>query len=283
MRPLLIALALALGSGLFAPVSHAGALVTRWTEGHSFKTRMIVGARLREGGGKQLVAGLEIVMEPGWKTYWRNPGDAGGIPPNFNWSKSRNLKSATVLYPAPKRFTDKTGTTIGYKHHVVLPVLIEPKAPAQPVGIAMDTDFGICREICIPARAQLAAEVALADIAILPPALAKALDRVPVPIKPGKAGRHPHLVASTIREGASPMLILDVTYPDGTAGADLFVEPLGRLYLPVVRPFGKPAGATARFALDLSGDVTVKQIRGQRLRLTIVSDAASSEAELTVK
>jgi DsbC/DsbD-like thiol-disulfide interchange protein len=282
-RPLVVATTLSLGVTLCASALHAGTLATGWNEGHSFKTRMIIGARIRQGGARQLVAGLEIVLEPGWKTYWRSPGDAGGIPPNFDWSKSRNLKSVRVLYPAPHRFTDTIGTTIGYKHHVVLPAVIEPRDPTKPVGIALDTEFGVCREICIPARAQLAVEVSPGKIAALPPQLANALDDVPLPLAADKTGKRPHLVATTLRNGPSPALIFDVAYPDGVSGADLFAESLGSLYLPVVKPLGKPVGGTARFALDLSGDVTPNQIRGQRLRLTIVSDAASSEMELTVK
>jgi DsbC/DsbD-like thiol-disulfide interchange protein len=283
MKSLVIALALTLFVPPVTEPAHAGGFATPWQEGHSFKTRMVLGSMPRNDGGNQLVAGIEIVPEPGWKTYWRNPGDAGGIPPNFDWSKSRNLKSAKVLYPAPKRFSDSIGTTIGYKHHVIFPVLIEPKDPAKPVGIALDAEYGICREICIPARAQLATEVTLADVASLPPALAEALSHVPIPIANDKPGKRPHIVFAKIQKGAKPALVFDVSYPGGTSKADLFVEPLGDLYLPVVMPLGKQSANQARYALDLSGDVTPDQIRGQRLRLTIVSEAASSELVLIVK
>src|SRR5690606_3324502 len=42
--------------------------------------------------------GLHVALAPGWKTYWRSPGEAG-IPPSFDWSGSRNLAAATVLWP----------------------------------------------------------------------------------------------------------------------------------------------------------------------------------------
>ena len=59
------------------------------------------------------------------------PGEAGGVPPSFDWSKSTNLESAQVLYPAPKRFTDKAGDTVGYKGTVLFPVRLKPKDASQ--------------------------------------------------------------------------------------------------------------------------------------------------------
>ncbi|MCX8508161.1 MAG: protein-disulfide reductase DsbD family protein, partial [Rhodobacteraceae bacterium] len=44
----------------------------------------------RTESGSQMAA-LRLTMAPGWKTYWRAPGDAG-IPPRFDWTGSANLK-----------------------------------------------------------------------------------------------------------------------------------------------------------------------------------------------
>ncbi len=48
-------------------------------------------------------AGLEIVLHPRRKTYWRYPGDSG-VPPRFNWSGSTNVADVSVLWPAPHAF-----------------------------------------------------------------------------------------------------------------------------------------------------------------------------------
>ena len=53
-----------------------------------------------EQAGRVFRAGIEIKLKQGWKTYWRYPGDSG-VPPAFDFSKSQNVKSVTVLYPAP--------------------------------------------------------------------------------------------------------------------------------------------------------------------------------------
>src|SRR5262245_25804867 len=66
-------------------------------------------------------AGVELRLGTGWKTYWRYPGDSG-VPPRFDFSKSTNVKSVTVQWPAPHRFSDESGASIGYKGGVLLPL-----------------------------------------------------------------------------------------------------------------------------------------------------------------
>src|ERR1700680_2214125 len=50
-----------------------------------------------------LGAVIEIRLDTGWKTYWRYPGDSG-VPPTLDFAGSENVKSVTVLWPAPGRF-----------------------------------------------------------------------------------------------------------------------------------------------------------------------------------
>jgi len=96
-------------------------------------------------------AGIEIRLAPGWKTYWRYPGDSG-VPPRFDFSASTNVKSVTVRYPAPQQLKDESGISIGYKHDVVFPLDIVPQDAGQPVVLALKADYAICEKICIPAE-----------------------------------------------------------------------------------------------------------------------------------
>ncbi|MGI9411017.1 MAG: protein-disulfide reductase DsbD domain-containing protein, partial [Hyphomicrobiaceae bacterium] len=157
----------------------AGPMMTDWAVGHKSKARLLVGALPAPDGRLRIYAGVEVAMESGWKTYWRHPGDAGGVPPYFDWSKSQNIKATKQLFPTPTRFRDVDGMSIGYKSHVVLPVEIELKSKDQRVGLAVDFQYGVCREICIPARARLALAVEPADLRSMPPQLAVALATVP--------------------------------------------------------------------------------------------------------
>src|SRR5688572_22967861 len=43
---------------------------------------------------------LHIVLQPGWKTYWRSPGDAG-YPPQIDVAGSTNAARAELMWPVP--------------------------------------------------------------------------------------------------------------------------------------------------------------------------------------
>src|SRR5712691_2839794 len=73
--------------------------------------RLIAGSRTSDAMAR---AGIEIKLAPGWKTYWRYPGDSG-VPPRFDFAGSENVKSIEIMWPAPHRLSDESGITIGYK------------------------------------------------------------------------------------------------------------------------------------------------------------------------
>lgn len=100
------------------------------------------------------MAAVELELAPGWKTYWRSPGDAG-IPPTFDWSGSENVKSVRIHWPAPRVFELNGMQTIGYHEHLVLPVEITPKDPARPIRLSVSVELGVCDEICLPASLSL--------------------------------------------------------------------------------------------------------------------------------
>ncbi|MWD26677.1 hypothetical protein E0K89_004225 [Aquicoccus sp. SCR17] len=110
---------------------------------------VLPGWRLADG---RHVAGLRLRLEPGWKTYWRAPGDAG-IPPDFDWSGSRNIAAVEVNWPRPKVFDQNGMTSIGYAQEVVLPVVATPRG-AGPLQLRGEVDIGVCKDICVPETLQ---------------------------------------------------------------------------------------------------------------------------------
>jgi len=115
-----------------ALANSATPVTSDWVQGYNTKARLVAGHAVRDGQ-KALYAGVELAMPQGWKTYWRTPGDAGGVPPEFDWKGSQNLQSARVLYPAPHRLSDKAGDAVGYKGGVIFPVLGKPADAAKPI------------------------------------------------------------------------------------------------------------------------------------------------------
>ncbi|WP_439149245.1 protein-disulfide reductase DsbD domain-containing protein [Sulfitobacter sp.] len=96
------------------------------------------------------VAAIRMTMAPGWKTYWRAPGDMG-IPPHFDWGGSENLSTVAVEWPAPTVFREKNLTTIGYRDQVLLPLVITTSDKGAPVMLNTTIDMGVCLDICVPA------------------------------------------------------------------------------------------------------------------------------------
>ncbi len=95
------------------------------------------------------MAGLELKLAKGWKTYWRSPGDAG-IPPTFDWEGSGNIASVNILWPAPKVFVLNGLLTIAYKDKVVFPIQITPGDSGQPIEVKARVDLGVCEDVCVP-------------------------------------------------------------------------------------------------------------------------------------
>src|SRR5438552_5623907 len=114
-------------------------------DGHS-AVRLLAGSR----SGAVLLGGIAFELQPGWKTYWRTPGDSG-VPPRFDFSKSDNVEAVTVLWPAPMKFDDGAGGfSLGYKKQVVLPLRIIAKNNDKPVTLRAHISYAVCDKLCIP-------------------------------------------------------------------------------------------------------------------------------------
>ncbi|MGC1494798.1 MAG: protein-disulfide reductase DsbD domain-containing protein [Sulfitobacter sp.] len=102
------------------------------------------------------VAAIKLTLAPGWKTYWRSPGD-NGIPPAFDWSGSSNLRGVGITWPAPKVFRQSGVRTIGYANELVLPITIAPRKSGKPIKLRANLDIGVCSDICVPHQMTLRA------------------------------------------------------------------------------------------------------------------------------
>ncbi len=207
--------------------------------------RLIAGANKHDAA--ILRSGIEIKLQPGWKTYWRYPGDSG-VPPRMDFSGSENLEGAKVLYPAPHLFTDETGQSLGYKDSVILPLQVSPRQPGKPVTLRLKLDYAVCEKLCIPAAGR--AELTLAIGGSSHDAeLAASEERVPKPVTAAAAG----LTLRRVNNGPKPLVLVDLAAPTGKA-VDLFVEgPTPEWALPIPKPAqGAPSGRR-HFGFELDG------------------------------
>jgi thiol:disulfide interchange protein DsbD len=107
--------------------------------------------------GEPFWVGLRLKMEPGWHTYWKNPGDSG-LPTRIKWTLPDGFEAGPIDWPYPEPFSQGPVTSYGYEHEVLLPVAITPPAsllPGRPVTLAARVDWLECQEACLPGRADL--------------------------------------------------------------------------------------------------------------------------------
>ncbi len=141
---------------------------------------ILPGWQLPDGGH---MAGVQITLAPGWKTYWRSPGDSG-IPPSFDWTGSQNVRAVRIHWPAPSVFFTNGMQSIGYHDQVVLPVEVTAIDPALPMRLAATVELGVCDDICLPASLSLASD-------LIPPGASDAAIKAALnsrPASPGEAG-----------------------------------------------------------------------------------------------
>lgn len=98
---------------------------------------------------------LHIVLQPGWKTYWRSPGDAGYPPQVEVAAGSRNVADAKLMWPVPHRFELFGLQTFGYGEEVAFPLMVTPQVPGGPVSLKAKIRYLVCEQICVPQESDL--------------------------------------------------------------------------------------------------------------------------------
>jgi cytochrome c biogenesis protein CcdA len=128
-----------------------------------FQGRQLVTPRLLADAdgivpGHPVTLGLRLETEPGWNTYWQYAGDAG-VATTLVWTLPPGFKAGPIQWPIPERITDPGDIVVyGYQGDVLLPVQIQVPAdlqPGQTVIIRAHATWLVCKDVCIPGRADL--------------------------------------------------------------------------------------------------------------------------------
>lgn len=210
------------------------------------------------------ISAIRLTLKPGWKTYWRAPGDAG-IPPQFNWRGSRNLKALQVSWPAPKVFDQNGMRSIGYENQVILPLHITPRRNGDAIDVKLKLEIGVCEDICIPETLRLRGTL-------------NTTTRTP---DPSIAGALASLPFSASEVGAKGVTCAMKPISDGIQlTARLTLPPAGGQEVVVVEP-GQPgiwvsqantsrSGQTLTATVDMVGDGGPFAVNRSNLRFTVL-------------
>ena len=121
--------------------------------------------------------GLKVKLSPGWKTYWRHPGETG-FSPEFDWTGSLNLSAVKVLWPHPKIFNDNGMLSFGYEDYVILPIEFTPYNAAKLIKARLNLRLGICEKLCVPVSRSLTTKLR-ASKTVLDSEIVEYMNRLP--------------------------------------------------------------------------------------------------------
>jgi suppressor for copper-sensitivity B len=272
--------ALALAGAALLGLAHAAAAeeaASAWVRNEHAALRLIAAA-IATGNADTVQVGLQFELRPGWKTYWRSPGDAG-FPPRGDWSRSSNVADVSMAWPAPERFEVLGFETFGYERQVVLPMTVRIAEPGQPVVVRGSVDYLVCERICVPYTAELALQLPAGPPA--PSAFAHLINRYAAQVPSAGAGL---TVESASLRLDPPALAVRVASTLPVVRLDAIVEgPEGWSF---TRPRVEvaPDRLSATLVLPAQGNpgTDARQLVGQALTITAVDEGRAAESRLSV-
>lgn len=107
--------------------------------------------------GQPLRLALRQQIEPGWHTYWSNPGESG-LPTTIDWCLPQNFTAGVIAWPTPERFRYGPVVGYGYRGEVLLPVTIDVPPdllPGTTFMLSAHVSWLVCSQTCIPEDAEL--------------------------------------------------------------------------------------------------------------------------------
>ena len=230
--------------------------------------------------------GLRIALQDGWKTYWRNPGDAG-LPMQLTWSQQENVQSLDVFWPSPQRYEEYGLQSVGYEHEVVFPIDVMLKKRGRDMVLQGVVDYLVCKDICLPLQDDISLRLVIdkasaqdtgGHVFVSSDASLLARYRSQVPLAEDIS---PIELRSVGGSYMAPWQLRVVAYsPRPFVEPDLFVEGEGELWFSEPQVTLRENQHLAVFSVDVGGEELTANpnLRNRILRLTLVDRLQSLDA-----
>ena len=240
----------------------------------------LISATTTVGEQETVTLGLQFKLKLHWKIYWRSPGDAG-FPPRPKFDGSENLKSASLSWPAPKRFSVLGFETLGYTDEVVFPLTAVLKQPGKPLKLNATIDYLACEKICIPYTAKLALNLPGGKGQTTPNA--HLISRFHAQV-PGDGTAHGLAIdgAEILRKTKKTFLRINATSSLPFENPDVYLEGPPELVFSAPKVQVASTGKTATFDVQVDGIADLKGgLKVSALTATLVDGQRSAERGLT--
>lgn len=261
-------LALMAAAGCLMVTADGHAASSAWVETEGGRIRITA---LPPSSDGVIRAILDVDLLPGWKTYWRDPGDAG-IPPSVKFEGSTNIEQLRLDFPPPERVDDGYSVWAGYTYPVAFPLtLTQAKAGAASV-LEAQVFLGICKTICIPVQDSF-------SLTVDPDAKAnsfeqrivdKAYSQIPEP-----AG-HDISIRETTFSMQDKALSVSIAHPESMTDLDLFLTAPSGWYFDIPERVGGDDGVS-EFNIAVIDAPADKSLSGTDLQILVTSSTRSME------
>ncbi len=129
--------------------------------------------------GVPFTVGVRLQMNPGWHTYWKNPGDSG-MATRVEWKLPSGFQAGELQWPVPHRIESPPLISFGYEGTAILLAAITPPKtlkPGEKVILEAKVSWLECQEACIPGEGKVRLELKAGPVAEIDPVSAVLLQR----------------------------------------------------------------------------------------------------------
>lgn len=214
---------------------------------------------------------LDVDLLPGWKTYWRDPGDTG-IPPSIKIEGSTNIGQLRLDFPPPERIDDGYSVWAGYTYPVAFPLTLTQDRTGTASVLEAQVFLGICKTICIPVQNNF-------SLTVEPDAKANSFEKRIVDKAfaqiPEQSGQDISIKETTfsMRDQA---LSVSIAHPNSMTDLDLFVTAPSGWYFDIPERVGGNDGVSD-FKISVIDAPAEKSLSGTALQILVTSSTRSME------
>ena len=251
-----------------ASPSVATALHSNWVGDPAIGEARLISSVTATGDLQALPLALEFRLAPGWKIYWRTPGEAG-LPPTIDLLADGDAVISQIKWPVPKRFNAFGFDNFGYDSAVILPLQVSGHRRGSSVQLRGQIEALVCADICVPLGGSVALTMPAgpASPTVDSRAIAQATALVP-----RQAAGNPLFAVERVWQAADA---LHMQFAAPLAIDDIFIEGVAGV------AFKKPRmnGTDAVIAIETS---TPLDLVGRGITATIIAGDQFAEQSFTI-
>jgi suppressor for copper-sensitivity B len=250
------------------PPSVATTLHSNWVGDPAIGEARLISSVSATGDLQMLPLALEFRLAPGWKIYWRTPGEAG-LPPTIDLLADGDAVISQIKWPVPKRFNAFGFDNFGYDSAVILPLQASGHRPGSSVQLRGQIEALVCADICVPLSGSVALTMPAGPAS--PTADARVIAQATA-LVPRQAGDNTLFAVERVWQAAAA---LHMQFAAPLAIDDIFIEGVAGV------AFKKPRmnGTDAVIAIETS---TPLDLVGRDITATIIAGDQFAEQSFTI-